>query len=393
MKIVSLVLNGSFTDGMAYQENCLPYYQQKVFGADVVIITGQYSLIKGSNKSVLLPPGHYQCNNGIPLIRIKSIPGKIGKKLAYLPTLYEELEKQRPDYIFVHLLQSLSTLDVIKYKMKHPEVIIYGDSHADYINSAHGWFSKKVLHGLLWKGIIQISSKSFEKIYGVLPARVEFLKEMYGLNNKKVALLLMGAEDDLIDYEHHNEIRAYLRERLNIKPDDFVVVTGGKIDEKKNLPVLINAIDAICDKKIKLLLFGKPDEKMKAYVNNLKNKSYLRYLDWLEPKAMYNYFHVADLCVFPGTHSVIWEQAVGFGLPGIFRHWGGIEHINCGGNIKFFYNKAENELEQLLKEVVFASNVFCEMKKRAEEVKTDFHYSNLAVQSLGGCGMNDCNKV
>lgn len=382
MKIVSIVLNGNFTDGMAYQENCLPYYQKKVFDADVVIVAGQYSLKIGSNMSVINAPGEYILSNGLRLIRIPNAKGKIGRKLAYMPTLYDVLEKEQPDYIFAHLIQSISLRDIVRYKQKHPGVLVYGDSHADYINSAHGWMSKKILHGVMWKYILRKSVSYFEKIYGVLPARVGFLKKMYNLPAKKIDLLLMGAEDELINYEQREETRKKIRGHLKFSKDDFVIITGGKIDEKKNIKVLVEAIESLKDKNIKLLIFGKPDNKMQAYMDEIECKDCVKNLGWLDSKRMYEYFHASDLCAFPGTHSVIWEQAIGYGLPGVFRYWDGIDHINRQGNMKFFYNKSVSELSELLKEIVYSKEIYGEMKTRAENVSIEFHYSTLAAKSL-----------
>lgn len=392
MKIVSVVLHGNFTDGMAYQENCLPYYQKKVFGADVVIVAGQYSLKSGSNESEINIPGEYTCSNGIKLIRLPNANGKIGRKLAYMPTLYGVLEKEQPDYIFAHLIQSVSIYDIVKYKKKHPEVLVYGDSHADYINSAHGWVSQKILHGVIWRHILNDAAVYFERIYGVLPARVDFLKEMYHLSDDKVDLLLMGAEDELIQFEQKTEFRRKIRDKLNLGEKDFVVITGGKIDERKNIKVLVEAIESIKDTTVKLLVFGNPDDRMQTYLDEIRCKDFVRYLGWIDSKSMYEYFHASDLCVFPGTHSVIWEQAVGYGLPGVFRHWDGIEHIDCHGNMKFFYNESVSELTVILEEIIHSEKVYAKMKVRAEEVSTEFHYSSLALKSLGGDIMNQYNK-
>ena len=86
------------------------------------------------------------------------------------------------------------------------------------------------------------------------------------------------------------------------------------------------------------------------------------------------------------------------GLPGVFRHWDGIEHINIQGNMKFFYNKSVSELVELLKNIIQTTDVYEKMKTRAEAVSKVFHYSTLAVKSLGGNMMikseniNKCSK-
>lgn len=43
-------------------------------------------------------------------------------------------------------------------------------------------------------------------------------------------------------------------------------------------------------------------------------------------KDIYSLFQISDLGIFPGTHSVLWEACAN-GLPCIFKHWDGIEHV------------------------------------------------------------------
>lgn len=380
VKIINIVLNGNFTDGMAYQENCLPYYQRKVFDADVAIIAGQYELKKGTNESEIVPAGRSICQNGIPLIRIPSSKNRILKRFSYYPTLYEELKKEKPDIIFAHLIQSLSLCQIIRYKKENPATIIYADSHADYVNSANNWFSKNIIHKILWKRIIQSSEAYIEQFYGVLPLRVKFLKEMYSIPENKVQLLLMGAEDDLVINDA--QIRNNIRNQFGIAQEDFVVITGGKIDKKKNIHLLIEAIKKINDSHIKLFIFGKADGEVKEYISNLRETNNIFDLGWISPTEMYKYFCASDLTVFPGTHSVLWEQSLGAGLPGLFKYWDGIDHIDGNGNVCFLYEDSLDEIERKLRYIFINKEYYRNMKNRAEEVAKEFLYTSIAKQSI-----------
>lgn len=384
MKIVNLILHGNFTDGMAYQENCLPYYQSKVYNAEVVIIAGQYKLELGTNKSIIEPVGETICDNGLRLIRIKSTKSKFLRKFAYYPTLLDILEQEKPDYIFAHLVQSLSMLDLKKYKEKHPQVKIFADNHADYINSAHNWMSKYILHKCIWRMVLKSSINSIETLYGVLPARVDFLRQVYKLPIHKTDLLMMGAEDDKIQADKSLEYRSIIRQKLSIKENDFVFITGGKIDLKKNIGLLVDSLNELELSHVKLIIFGKPDLEMNDYLNVIREIPYIRYIGWITPDEMYQYFHAADMVVFPGTHSVLWEQAVGTGLPGIFRHWDGIEHIDKEGNIEFINGESKEELKKILEKVSCNMDIYNNMRTRAEQVKDDFLYSSIARRSLIG---------
>ena len=383
MKIVNLVLHGAYTEGYAYQENCLPYYQKKVFHADVTVICGQWALKKGTNDVQIVDASTYVDKNGIKIIRKKSTNNRVGQKLAIIHGVYDTLEKEKPDYIFVHLIQSLSLGVIRKYKRKHPNVMIYADSHSDYINSAKNFFSRLFLHKILWRTIIRRNLPYIEKIYGVLPARVDFLKEMYKIPKEKVDLLIMGAEDDLLSYDSHLLFRKMIRDKYLIKDEDLVFITGGKIDKKKNIHNLISVFERINNPYVKLVVFGSIDNEMRALYSSFENSRNIIYVGWQNSEEIYKLFHCADLSIFPGTHSVLWEQSIGAGLPGIFKRWKGIEHIDQNGNVFFLETETVEELEASILKFVNNKDYLNIMSERAKQVRKLFLYSNIAKKSLG----------
>ena len=154
----------------------------------------------------------------------------------------------------------------------------------------------------------------------------------------------------------------------------------------------MEAIESFKDNNVKLLIFGKSDDKMRAYMNEIEMKDYIINLGWIDSRKMYEYLHASDLGVFPGTHSVIWEQVVGYGLPGVFRHWDGIEHIDFQGNMRYFYNNSVSELTDILVEIICSRETYRKMKSRAEEISGEFHYSTLALKSLGRNVINQADN-
>lgn len=71
------------------------------------------------------------------------------------------------------------------------------DNHSDFSNSARNWLSKNVLHKIVWRTMAK-NRTICKKFYGVLPARVDFLIDVYNLPKEKCELLVMGADDDLV---------------------------------------------------------------------------------------------------------------------------------------------------------------------------------------------------
>ncbi|WRK53645.1 hypothetical protein SD457_00395 [Coprobacillaceae bacterium CR2/5/TPMF4] len=85
---------------------------------------------------------------------------------------------------------------------------------------------------------------------------------------------------------------------------------------------------------IKLLVFGSIIDELIDEFNSLLSNQVI-YLGWLNQSEMINKLLIADLAIFPGRHSVIWEQACGLGIPIIVKNWKGTHHVDKGGNAFF----------------------------------------------------------
>ena len=379
MRLLSISVNYPHTDGFSYQENLLPLYQKKC-GFETFILASEYSY---NNQGKIVSFGHkeYVDGNGIKVKRIKI---KAGKKLSYrfkrFEGFYQNIEQIEPDIIFCHLFQFLDVKMLIKYKKKHPTCKIYMDSHADYYNSASSWLSKNILHKIIWRHYAKKINPYVEMFYGVTPARVNFLKDIYKIPANKVELLPLGADDEEVDKALQKDVCVKKRAEYGLSEDDFIIVTGGKIDyNKPQTLLLMKAVNALKEENLKLLVFGSVAEEYKEdFEKQLSDK--VRYIGWKTSAEIYKEFAVADIIAFPGLHSVLWEQAVGMGKPCIFRKIEGFEHIDLGGNCVFFETDNVGNYQKTLR---YAIEHIQEMKMVAtEKGRKEFSYMEIAKKSI-----------
>ena len=381
MKILHLMLGCFYIDNYSYQENYLPKHH-KLMGHDVEIVASLVTF-DGNGKAALLPKADKYTNEyGIPVTRLDYKKGKLNKKLRHYVGLREELERIAPELIFIHGVQFCDISVVAKYLKKHPEVKVFADSHSDFSNSARNWVSKNVLHRIVWRRCAQIINPFVTRFYGVLPARVDFLINEYKLPAEKVELLVMGADDDSVIAAAAPKIRADIREKYGLAADDFVIMTGGKIDAFKTQTLLLmEAVARIDDPHVKLIVFGSVTPNLKDRVEALTDGKKVQYIGWVQANDSYDYFAAADLVVFPGRHSVFWEQVAAQGLPMLVKHWNGTTHVDLGGNAKFLYKDSAQEIEAVLREILVDGN-YAEMKYAAEKAADHFLYSKIAVRSI-----------
>ena len=382
MKIVHICLCGAMTDGLNYQENIITKYHRK-FGNEVTIIASQW--IWGSNGQLqITDKTNYINNDNVKMIRIPLKRGNVNGKLKIYPSLYDTVEKEKPDILFIHDCQFLDICVLARYVKKHREVRVYVDNHVDYSNGAHGWLSKNILHKGLWKYCVKKIEPYVTKFYGVLPARVDFLKEMYGLSPDKCELLVMGADDELVEAVDNEEIRQSIRKRYNIYKDDFLIMTGGKIDCWKTQTIfLMEAVKNIESKKVRLIVFGSVEPELKEKVDSLVDGKKIQYIGWVQAKESYQYFAAADLVVFPGRHSVFWEQVTGQGIPMIVKKWPGTQHVDLGGNVKFLTQDSTKEIQSSIENLLKNPGEYYKMKKVAlEKGMKVFSYNDIARRSI-----------
>ena len=384
MKIVHLCLCSFFPDYYSYQENLLPKYHKKL-GYDVEVIASTQSFDEHGKVCFLDNTGTYQNEYDIKVTRLPyKSSNKIWKKLRRYIGTYDAIKNAAPDILFIHGGQFLDIDQVVKYLKDHPEVTVYVDNHADFSNSATNWISKNILHKIIWKRAEHKIEPYTKKFYGVLPVRVDFLKDVYGLPAEKCELLVMGADDDLVEKAKNSGAREKIRSKYGIKDDDFLVMTGGKIDPWKTQTLLLmQAVKNINRDNLRLIVFGSVTQELSEQVKSLADGDKVQYIGWITSKDTYDYFEAADLVVFPGRHSVMWEQVTGQGKPMIVKDWPGTHHVDLGGNVIFLSKDSVEEIQEKIELVLEDLNIYNKMCDVANKSGMQhFSYKNIAGRSI-----------
>ena len=395
MRILHICLCGGWYAGNAYQDQLLPRYHRKA-GHEVVIVAsifGRWNLNKNfydidDNKVTLLP-------DGIQLIRLRPLlPQRWSRHFHMFCGLGKAIKKIKPDFIFVHDVESPDYLSVAKYKRKHPEVKIVCDNHADFYNSPQHLtkilWSKLIIRNIVVRKLIPVS----EWFYGTTPARCEFLVKMFGVPKSKVKLLVMGSDDEKMNFEQKETIRSKIRKRHSISDSDFLLVTGGRIDlaKSKRFIELAEAVTELNKMKLKLIIFGPIADDSKKLFNKF-SKEQILLIGPIPSDKVYDYFYAADLVVFPGLHSAMWEQAVASQVACMFHRLKGFEHVDIGGNCIWIEEDSVVHYKYLLKKVVNNCDLYQEIKKNAEsDMSKQFLYSNISKKVLNDVFKNSINE-
>ena len=193
----------------------------------------------------------------------------------------------------------------------------------------------------------------------------------------------MGGDEKLVEWDRRHDIRKEYRQRYDIPDNAFLIVSGGKVDKAKNIHILVDAISGLKNKNVYLLIFGSLTKDVEEYCSNKFNDN-VKFIGWVDSKQVYPYFLSADLAVFPGTHSVLWEQAMSCGIPGVFKDWeGGFGHIDCGGNAILLKDITIDSLAGTIGRLANDKSVYEKMKQIAEDkARKEFSYIEIAKKSI-----------
>lgn len=386
MRVLHCCLAAFYNAGFGYQENILPRMHKKQ-GHNVKIIASTETFIDNMSLGYVSPI-RFENEDDIPVVRlpyISSLPAKIVRKLRIYKGLEEELLSFSPDVIFLHDAQFLSIITIVKYVKKYRDVRVFVDGHTDFGNSATNAISKYVLHGIIYKWCIKQIEPFVAKFYGTLPSRVDFFTDFYKTPKSKTDLLVLGADDDCVRRVKDGGERTRIREDNGISDKTILIVTGGKFDERKvsilNLMYAIHKLSHSLD--VKLLIFGSiMNGAFKETFEELCDGNIVRYVGWINSSLTYSYFEAADLVVFTGSHSVLWEQAVGQGKPCIFNYYMQQNHLDLGGNCKFLKGSS---VEEIIEVVNSALNDYDKMKDIAESKGIPyFSYYQIAERAIAG---------
>ena len=382
MKIVHVCLCGPVTDGWSYQDNLLPKYH-KILGNDVTVITSKW--VWGNDGNLFyFDKTNYLNDDNVKMIRLNTKRKKVfAAKFKRYEALQKALETEKPDVLFIHGCQFLDIKVVVNYLKQHLKISTYVDNHADFNNSATNWLSKNILHKFIWKKYAQSILPYTKKFWAITPDSKRFLLKLYAVPDHKIDFLFLGADIPSVSKEEKDSIRKAIRKKHDIPENNVVLITGGKIDRLKQTNLLLDAVKKIENPKLNVIVFGTISEDMRGILDRkFSDDNRIRYIGWLDSSKITDYYWASDIAVFPGSQSVVWQQAIASGLPCIFKRWYGIEYLDLGGNCLFLENDDVNELSEKI-QILLNNNT---RKKMANISNTKgvevFSYQNIAKKSI-----------
>lgn len=316
-KIVHICLCDAYEELWEYHRNLASNYDVE-HGHSVYVITSSLTTDKNANW-VNTRSENYKTANGIVVYRLKNRitwSQKVQEKLRKVESMYETLEEISPDIIVVHNLQTVSLYDVIKYKKNNLSVVLCGDSHADYFNSARNFISKNILNKIVYKKIIKDNIKYFNRFYFHGKSVKAFFEDIYSIKLDNYVMSTIGAKVESFDTV--TKKRKKQREKLGFSNDKLYLIHSGKLEPRKKTKEILEALSEIDSDKVELYIIGNIDEEQSAILMPMiENDKRVHYLGWKTADELKNYLVAADLYLQPGTMSITLYSALANATPAV----------------------------------------------------------------------------
>ena len=132
---------------------------------------------------------------------------------------------------------------------------------------------------------------------------------------------------------------------------------------------------------LRLLVFGPIASDLKRKFDDLRQSTGCDYIPWVNAAESYDLFSAADLVVFPGRHSVYWEQVASLGKPMMVKRWAGTDHIDLNGNALLMDKVDSDSLKKCIQFALQSDN-YDKMVKAAHSASAHFKYSEIAARSI-----------
>lgn len=228
-----------------------------------------------------------------------------------------------------------------------------------------------------------VNKKVVQKSKFILISKYLSLKiaERYGKEIQKNILILNNGIN-LKNYENRisKKERVELRKKFNLTENDKVVCFVGRINPDKGIMELLQAIQKIKDKSIKLLVIGATEfgnnakssfeERIKVLSESLKDRVWVT--GYIPHEDVWKYYQIADLAVLPS----IWEEPAGLTileamaskLPVITTNSGGIPEFmpkECG----YILERDEYLIDNISKSIVEVCNNLTFWREQGEMIR------------------------
>lgn len=317
MRILIVTTGNEFTPSMLYKENYIIKAAQD-HGDEIFVFANQYTYVKGKTELAVAQ----EKVEGYTLKRFKyrSYGNKmVTSRVRRIDGLENEIVRLKPDLIFFNCGQVYNIKNLKLIKQALPDVKIVIDFSTKYLNSARNWFSKNILHRLIYRSWLQEALPYVDKFFYISQESKEFAQEMYKIPDEIMEHNNLPGETIPVEtkmaYKH--EVFA----KMGMTKDTIMFMYSGKIYPEKKVDHLVRAFVRTKEPNFRLIIIGVyNDDASRLTIEPLiASDKRIKFMNFVSGSELTKYVCAADLYIQPGSISQTCQTAVCCGTPLCFN--------------------------------------------------------------------------
>lgn len=317
MRILIVTTGNEFTPSMLYKENYIIKAAQD-HGDEIFVFANQYTYVKGKTELAVAQ----EKVEGYTLKRFKyrSYGNKmLTSRVRRIDGLENEIVRLKPDLIFFNCGQVYNIKNLKLIKQALPDVKIVIDFSTKYLNSARNWFSKNILHRLIYRSWLQEALPYVDKIFYISQESKVFAQEMYKIPDEIMEHNNLPGETIPVEtkmaYKH--EVFA----KMGMTKDTIMFMYSGKIYPEKKVDHLVRAFVRTKEPNFRLIIIGVyNDDASRLTIEPLiASDKRIKFMNFVSGSELTKYVCAADLYIQPGSISQTCQTAVCCGTPLCFN--------------------------------------------------------------------------
>lgn len=316
------------------------------------------------------------------ILRVPSVPSPLGDaQYMGLPSrkrVVEFLEEHKIELIHAHTEFSIGQMAVSAGKKMNIPVIatthtMWEDYYRHYLS-----LGKVIPHRVIRK-IVKLAYKHFYCLINVSEKARAYFSSFKMLPKTSCAVIPNAIDTSrFINHQISEKEKEEIRKSLNIKPEDRVMISVGRVVEEKRVIELLEIVARVLRQRdnAKMIFVGEGGAleflKEKAREYELEDKIiFTGFIDW---KKISSYYSISDFYVtvsLSEMHSMTLLEALSVGLPCVCRKDSSFADTIFHGENGFFAN-SDIEMDKYLLDLLDNPEKCKEMGVKAKEVSSRF---------------------
>ena len=318
-----LHIEDRFHPGMGYQINFFARYHRPDY--EFSILTSDSARLWSASDDVTdlgQVDQEFEREYKVSVVRLPTALDRRNRQNIWLKGLIKTIREINPDILYVHTIESYSSLRVLMSRRTLSAYTVFFDTHTllNQFRSGlkfrmHLWFFRKV--------VSQRMIRYNAKVFATVPENQMILEKEYGIPADRILYSPIGTDLGLFNYDPG--LRVSLRKEEKVGQDATVLLYTGKLNSRKNPHLLLEAL-ALVEKQIISPLYiyfvGAADdtyqrEKMKIGFTN--ENIYVKFVPAVPVTELFRWYSMADFAVFPDENTLSALDAQACSLPVVMQ--------------------------------------------------------------------------